>query len=233
MILQPVKDQPLEIQAQARIPRAGPEGGGREPAGRRTSGAMARVRRPRRAVMLYRGGIPMKLLVTCSVLLAAATAAFAQSPAATETRTYAGKTITIKYSSPRVNGRVGKLFGKDGQIGTDPTYPVWRAGANAATSFHTDADLDLAGLAVPKGDYTLYVDLTDQNNWVLVVNKQTGQSGLIYNKAQDLGRAKMTMSKPPAPIENLKYTLTDEGGGKGSLQLEWENHIASVALTVK
>ena len=43
----------------------------------------------------------------------------------------------------------------------------------------------------------------------------------------------MTMSKPPAPIENLKYTIADAGGNKGKLQLEWENHIASVQFTVK
>ena len=106
------------------------------------------------------------LIITADVLSA---------QAITESNTLAGKSITIVYSSPKVNGRVGKLFGKDGRIGQDPTYPVWRAGANAATKFHTDADLDVGGLAVPKGDYTLYVDLTDPAKWQLVINKQTGQ----------------------------------------------------------
>jgi hypothetical protein len=57
---------------------------------------------------------------------------------------------------------------------------VWRAGANAATKFHTDADLDVGGLFVPKGDYTLYVDLSDPAKWQLVINRQTGQWGLTY-----------------------------------------------------
>jgi hypothetical protein len=43
----------------------------------------------------------------------------------------------------------------------------------------------------------------------------------------------MTMSKPAATVEVLKYTLTDAGGNKGKLQLEWESHAASVPLTVK
>ena len=175
----------------------------------------------------------MKVLSICAALLAAASVLPAQSPAATETKTYAGKTITIKYSAPHVRGRVGKLFGKDGQIGTDGTYPVWRAGANSATVLHTDADLDISGLAVPKGEYTLYVDLTDPDNWTLIVNKQTGQWGLTYTKAQDLGRVKMTMSKPPTLVEELRYTLSDAGGGKGALQLAWENHVATVNFTVK
>src|SRR5215831_5241054 len=145
----------------------------------------------------------MKILLTSVALLAMAAMAWGQS--LTESKTIGGKTIAITYGSPKVNGRVGKLFGKDGRIGQDPTYPVWRAGANAATKFHTDADLDIGGLAVPKGDYTLYVDLADPAKWQLVVNKQTGQWGLTYNKDQDLGRVAMAMTKPGATVEDLKY----------------------------
>jgi hypothetical protein len=173
-------------------------------------------------------------LIGTAALLAATAAGWAQdSPPATESRAIGGKTITIKYNSPRVRGRVGKLFGKDGTIGHDANYPIWRAGANPATSFHTDADLTVGGLAVPKGDYTLYVNLADPEHWELVINKQTGQWGLDYDRSRDLGRVKMTMSRPPKPIENLKYTIADEGGNKGKLTLEWENHIASVPITMK
>jgi hypothetical protein len=178
----------------------------------------------------------MKLILTFAGALIAAAGLFAQgppSPAATESKTIGGKTITITYSSPRLKGRVGKLFGKDGSISHDATYPLWRAGANAATKLHTDADLEIGTLNVPKGDYSLYVDISNPDEWTLVVNKQTGQSGMSYDKSQELGRTKMTMSKPPAPVENLKYTLADEGGNKGTLTLEWENHIASVPITVR
>lgn len=146
--------------------------------------------------------------------------------------TIGGKSITIKYSSPAVNGRVGKLFGKDGTIGSDANYPVWRGGANAATALHTDADLIIGNLKVPKGDYTLFVNLADPNNWELIVNKQTGQSGLEYDQKQDLGRVKMTMSKPSAMVEQLKYTIT-ANGNKARLQLAWENHVGTVAFAVQ
>ena len=129
-------------------------------------------------------------------------------------------------------GSVGKIFTKDGLISTNPGYPVWRAGANAATKLHTEADITLGGLKVPTGDYTLFVDISDPDNWVLIVNKQTGQWGLQYDKTQDLGRVKMTMSIPLTTVENLKYTLTDLGGTTGKLTLEWENHSASVLIAV-
>jgi hypothetical protein len=173
-------------------------------------------------------------LIYAALLAAAVTFAFAETKAGlTESATVGGKKITIKYSSPAVNGRVGKLFGKDGRISQDPTYPVWRAGANDATALHTDADLDLGGLAVPKGDYTLYVNIADPAIWELVVNKQTGQHGTEYDPKQDLGRVKMTMSKPAATVEQLKYTISSSGGNKGKLELAWENVAASVSFTVK
>ncbi len=171
----------------------------------------------------------LKTVFACAVL---AGCAHAQrlSPAAETSVTINGKSISIKYSAPSVRGR--QMFGPGGVISKDPTYPVWRAGANAATALHTDADLDLNGLQVPRGDYSLFVQV-DQQPWVLIVNKQTGMSGLDYNKSNDLGRTKMTMSKPAAPVEKFKITLSETGANKGKLQMEFENVVASVPFTVK
>jgi hypothetical protein len=144
-----------------------------------------------------------------------------------------GKNISIQYSSPAVNGRAGKLFGKDGLISHDATYPVWRAGANEATAFHTDADLNLGGLAVPKGDYTLFINLANPSGWELILNKQTGQSGLDYDAHRDLGRVKMTVGKTPALVEQMKFTLSNAGSNKGKIELTWENVAASVNFTAK
>ena len=167
----------------------------------------------------------------CAVAVLAAVPAAAQSPAATASATINGKSIAVRYAAPSVRGR--QIFGDGGLLSRDPTYPAWRAGANAATIFHTDADLDVGGLAVPKGTYSLYAWVRDPNSWELIINKQTGQWGVSYDPKQDLGRVKMTMSKPPALVETLKYTISDRGAGKGELRLEWEHHVATVALTVK
>jgi hypothetical protein len=147
------------------------------------------------------------------------------SPAAQTSVTIVGKTIRIDYSAPSMRGR--KIFG-----GLEPYGRVWRAGANSATALHTDATLDLGGLTVPKGDYTLFVYL-DPKQWQLVVSKATGEWGLDYDQSHDLGRVKMDMSKPPKPIEVYKMTLANLGGNKGQLQLAWENTIAAVTFTVK
>src|SRR5580698_7562405 len=113
------------------------------------------------------------------------------SPAAETSVTIAGKQIAIKYHAPQMHGR--KIFG-----GLEPYGKVWRAGANDATALHTTADLQIGSLAVPKGDYTIFVWL-DAKQWQLIINKQTGQWGVEYHQNQDLGRVPMDMSKPPAP----------------------------------
>jgi len=179
----------------------------------------------------------MKHLSICMGFLFAATTLFAQqkpiaSPPATASVTIGGKTISIKYNSPGVKGREGKIFTSDGLISHDPHYPVWRAGANAATTLHTDADLKIGDLDVPAGTYTLFVDISDPTQWTLIVSKATGEWGLAYDPTKDLGKTKMTMAKPPALVEDLKYTLTDDGGNKGTLTLAWEHMSASAQFRV-
>ena len=73
----------------------------------------------------------------------------APSPDATTSATIGGKVLSIKYCAPPVRGR--KIFGPGGLISGDPTYPAWRAGANSATSFHTDADLTIGNLSSAEG----------------------------------------------------------------------------------
>ena len=173
-----------------------------------------------------------KLVFSLSTLALCAGAVFAQvSPATTESATVGGRKISIKYGAPSVRGR--QIFGDGGKLSTDPTYPAWRAGADDATAFHTDADLMIGSLSVPKGDYTLYVWVKNPDAWELIVNKQTGQWGTDYTAGKDLGRVKMTMLVPPAPVERLKYTLSDIGTAKGKLQIAWDKHVAWVPVIVK
>ena len=160
-----------------------------------------------------------------AVLLAAAPLMAQQSPPAETAVTIGGKAIRVNYAAPSMRGR--KIFG-----GLEPYGHVWRAGANEATALHTDANLDIGGLSVPKGDYTLFVYL-DPKQWQLVVSKATGEWGLDYNQSRDLGRVKMDMSKPPKPIETFKITLSSLGANKGKLQLAWENTVAEVPIMLK
>jgi Protein of unknown function (DUF2911) len=173
-----------------------------------------------------------KTTLLSATLLSCAALSFAgnpQSPAAENSVTMGGKVISVKYSAPSLRGRT--MFGPTGKISKDSTWPVWRLGADSATAFHTDADLVINGLSVPKGDYTLFA-LVNVDPWQLIVNKQTGQWGLAYNAKMDLGRVPMTMMKSRAPIEKLKIKVMGVGK-KGKIQVDWENTIAAVPFVVK
>jgi hypothetical protein len=149
------------------------------------------------------------------------------SPAAKASANLAGKPITIRYGAPSVRGR--QIFGDGGLVSTDRTYPVWRAGANVATTLTTGGDVDIGDLHVPAGTYTLFVLVRDPENWQLIVNRQTRQSGHIYNARLDRGRVAMMMDKPKAPVEKLRWLITTTGN-TGTIRLEWENHVASVPI---
>lgn len=155
------------------------------------------------------------------------------SPPEVATATIGGHAVTIMYSSPRVRGREGHIFGPGGLISKDPHYPVWRAGANAATTLKTDGDLTIGDVSVPQGTYTLFVDISNPDQWTLIVSKDTGEWGLAYKADDDLGKVQMHMSKPSHMVENLAWTITPAGHGKGRLTLTWEDHTASVPFSVK
>ena len=149
----------------------------------------------------------MKYVIAMVGLLVGIHSALGQytSPPETASGKIGGATLTIKYCAPSVHGR--KIFGEGGRVMQDPTAPVWRAGANEATAFHTDENIQIGDLAVPKGNYTLYVDVKDPNAWELVVSKQTGQWGTEYDASKDLGRVKMNMQKPPSPLSRSRSNV--------------------------
>ncbi len=88
--------------------------------------------------------------------------------------------FAISYGQPHARGR--KILG-----GLVPNDTVWRFGANMATTLHSDVDLTLGGLPIPRGDYTLFL-MHSGNGWQLIVNTQTGQWGTDRNPAKDFGR---------------------------------------------
>src|SRR4051794_161518 len=81
------------------------------------------------------GGQMRSEVAIAVIALGIGSTAFAQSPPAKATGSIGGKTVTVQYSAPSVRGR--RIFGDGGLLSRDPTYPYWRAGANAATTFKT------------------------------------------------------------------------------------------------
>lgn len=136
-----------------------------------------------------------------------------------------GKTISINYASPRMRGR--KIFGD-----LVPFGEVWRAGADEATSFVTDTNLDVSGQSVPAGRYTLFI-FPMRDKWTLIISKRTGEWGVPYpGERSDFTRADMKLSKLSAPQENFTVSF-DPTGSICTMKLEWETTRASIQITQK
>jgi hypothetical protein len=149
----------------------------------------------------------------------------ASPPARAECKFSDGKTIHVDYSSPRMRGR--KIFG-----GLVPYGEVWRAGANEATTFDTDVNLNVGGTNVPAGNYTIFT-LPNPNAWKLIISKQTDEWGIPYPGAEyDLARIPMQVSTLPSPVEDFTIHF-DQSGGACTMNLDWETTRASIKITQK
>jgi hypothetical protein len=146
------------------------------------------------------------------------------SPASNASVTIDGKQISVEYYAPSMHGR--KIMG-----GLVPFGEVWCTGANWATKITTDADLEMGGLKLAKGSYSIWT-IPNDKEWTLIINKQTGQFHLDYEQDRDLGRTKMNLRTLAAPVETFTIQLSAAGPSKGRLALMWEQTEASIPFTV-
>ncbi|MPZ18094.1 MAG: DUF2911 domain-containing protein [Luteitalea sp.] len=148
------------------------------------------------------------------------------SPHEAHTWTVGDATIKITYGRPNLKGRdLDELVSESA-----PDGPVWRTGADEATTLDVSQGLKIGDLSVPAGTYTLYT-LPGESDWQLVVSKQTGQWGTEYDEGQDLGRSPMTKETLSEPVEQLTFKV-DETDAGGTLAIEWGTTRVSAPFTV-
>ncbi|CAN5191873.1 hypothetical protein BH23GEM2_BH23GEM2_23210 [soil metagenome] len=144
------------------------------------------------------------------------------SPRDTVRATVHGANFTVEYGRPSVRGR--EIFGA-----VVPWGRVWRTGANQATHFTTDRDVVVGGLMVPHGSYTLWT-LPSETGWELIINRQTGQWGTLYDPAHDLGRVPLEVRRVADPVEQLTFRIEPRTVG-GMLIIAWDTYEASVPFS--
>ncbi len=193
-----------------------------------------------------------RLLTLSAVVLACATPAAAQmtmaqpaagrlTPAAspramtvlsigTGVRGAAPLKVTVDYGQPFARGRAV-------EGGLIPNGQVWRTGANAATAFTTEANLQIGTLMVPKGSYTLYSIWSPAAGMQLIVNKQTGQWGTEYKQDMDLGRVAMTArtlnDTRDAFVIAIEPGTATTGPATATLRMSWGKTEFSAPVTIQ
>jgi Protein of unknown function (DUF2911) len=127
--------------------------------------------------------------------------------------TIGNATLSVDYGRPLARGRT--------LLGNVILYDrIWRTGANEATQFTTSAPITLAGLALPAGTYTLWT-VPHARGVDLIVNRQTGQWGTEYSRAQDLGKAPMQSDSVDVPVEAFTISIRPSDARHGTLAMAW------------
>ncbi len=138
-----------------------------------------------------------------------------------------GANIWVDYGRPSKRGRV--LFGST----IVPWGEVWRTGANAATQFRTDRDLEIQGLTIPAGSYTLWTVPYQNGAWKLLVNRQTGQWGTVHDPARDMAQLDLAVTALPSVVERFTIGVAPGSNGGGTLTLDWDTVRAALTFTVR
>lgn len=129
--------------------------------------------------------------------------------------------IAISYGQPHARGR--KVEG-----GLIPVDTVWRFGANMATTLHSDLDITLGDLKLPRGDYSLFI-LYTRTGSSLIVNRGTGQWGTDRDASKDLGRISLATRTMAEPEPSLSIYLVPDAADpktgyaqlRGVLRIKW------------
>lgn len=186
----------------------------------------------------------MNAMLLSVLLLGATTALTAQkttqihagrggSPHVRTEWTIGGANVAVEYGRPYLKGRtIGKQVVPYGQ--------VWRVGADESTTLTTDTPLRFGNLTVPAGKVTLWVmpaastgsPQASEQEWQLIINKETGQWGTDYKGQSDMGRVEMKVEKTTTSVEQLTISIDPNPAGGGTLRVEWGTVRASIPFTV-
>ena len=153
-----------------------------------------------------------------------------------------GQWIDLYYGRPLKRGR--DLFGPpDWAEMLNDGAPVWRAGANQSTRLVTEAPLVITGTRVEPGEYTLFIDLSDEV-WTFIVstwpaqetydyeNREALFGAFEYTDDRDVLRTPMELETLPVAFDQLSWQFLDMTASGGRLALIWDTRMASVAFTV-
>lgn len=142
-----------------------------------------------------------------------------------------GDRVTIWYSRPYTRDpatkQPRKIWG-----GLIPYGKVWRTGANEATLMVTQQPIEIAGVSVPAGAYTLFTLPAEDGSAKLIINKQIGQWGLQYDEKQDLARVDLKKDTLDTPVNQFTMAVERNPAGGGLIKMMWETTQYSVPFTV-
>ena len=141
-----------------------------------------------------------------------------ESPAATLMLDVGVSTLTVNYHRPALRGR-------DVMKDVAAAGPVWRLGANEATTFTCSDPFTIGGKELPAGTYALFAKV-EAERWTFVLNQVAKQWGsYFYDEKKDVARFEVKVERAPKPARREWFTIAlDPTGADGAeLSVAWDD----------
>lgn len=152
-----------------------------------------------------------RLIPALVAFVALAGIALAHNPRGKVEASFNGKAVTVDYGRPSLKGR--------DMLAQAAAGMVWRLGSEGATTITSEGDLMIGENMAPAGSYSLFAQKTE-DGWNLLVNSETGQSGLAHDPEKDLFGAPLKVEKASESAEMFTISLTADGMN-GALRMHW------------
>ena len=132
-----------------------------------------------------------------------------------------GKKVSVEYGRPALKGR--------DMLGKASPGMVWRFGMNEGTTLTTEADLQFGSVAVPAGTYSLLAKKVSDDEWHLIVSKQTGLWGTRRDESNDLAAIPFKVGSGES-VEKFTIELK-ASDSKGKLVATWGTQVLAAGFS--
>jgi hypothetical protein len=153
-----------------------------------------------------------------SLIAAPAGAQIRASELQSVAQTVDGTTVRITYSRPRLRGRTEVFGTKAVQWGE-----VWTPGANWATLLETDRDITIGGTRVPKGKYGVWMVVSQDSSWTVLLDPKWRQFHMDHPKPNDTQiqvKARATANAPTIE-EALTFSFPAVTARGATIAMQW------------
>lgn len=133
--------------------------------------------------------------------------------------------IKVQYSRPYKKGR--NIFGELQKWGEE-----WRVGANEATEVTFYNAVEIGGVTVPRGTYTLFAEL-QPDHWIIKLSEQRFIAGTANRDTeQDILATKVMTSATPEVREQFTIGFQKVDEGMVNMLLEWDQTRATLPINL-
>lgn len=137
-----------------------------------------------------------------------------------------GTNLTVAYGRPRARGRT--LFG-----GVVPHGEVWTPGANWASTFDTDRDVTVEGVAVAAGAYSMWLVTAAGPHWTLYLHRESRRFHTDHPEIEDMAVAIPVQAEEGEHHEALTFHFPEFRRDGTTLHFHWGTTQVAMEIGVR